>query len=76
MMNENLNLTLGAVMQILVKTDPSIYGTYYVYPDGSFWNAEDITPDELIFDGYSDDFITTPLPHDESGYPYIPGEFL
>lgn len=51
-------------------------GDYYIFPDGSIHHAEDTTPDELILDGYSDDYIRTPLPHDESGYPFIPEEFL
>ena len=67
---------LKSQMLSLSLSDPSVYGDYYVYPDGSIHDAEDITPDELILDGYSDDYERTPLPHDESGYPFIPVEFL
>ena len=50
-------------------------GFYYVYPDGSFYSADETTADELINSGHSDDFILTPLPLDEAGDPYLPDDF-
>ena len=52
--------------------DPKIYGDYYVYPNGDIYDVEDVTLEELINSGYSDDCIRTPLPHDNTGYPYLP----
>ena len=68
--------TLATDMRELEPYNSFIYGSYYVYPDGSIHPTEDITIDELILDGHSDDYITTPLPHDNSGYPFIPGRYL
>ena len=48
---------------------------YYVYPDGSFYSADETTADELIQSGHSDDYILTPLPLDKDGDPYIPDDF-
>jgi len=69
-------ITLEADMRELEPHNSSIYGSYYVYPNNEIYSTEDYTIDELILDGHSDDCITTPLPHDDSGYPYIPSEFL
>jgi hypothetical protein len=50
-------------------------GFYYVYPDGSFYSADETTADELILNGHSDDFILVPLPLGKDGDPYIPDGF-
>lgn len=51
------------------------HGFYYVYPDGSFYSADETTADELIQAGHSDDYVLTPLPLDKDGDPYIPDDF-
>ena len=66
---------LAAIMRAQALINPNVYGNYFVYPDGSIYDAEDYTIDELILDGHSDDCIETPLPHDQDGNPYVPGQF-
>jgi hypothetical protein len=37
--------------------DEPVYVKYYVSPDGTEWSSEDFTIDQLILDGFGDDFF-------------------